>query len=546
MKTAMIIKSSTTPDQHSVCGCGILADGKKRIGDNHSFVICILPIWVFFLWMISKTPYGLDDWLWGIPAGFEDFVSGNQNGRYIGNLFEVIVTRSVFLKVVLIGSMSTLLPLLSVRLIQTEIVQEAFSENKQKLLMELFLFATLMYLNIPLEIWRQTFGWIAGFSNFGFSGVLLLLYLTQLFRANRTEQKCGFKGFAVSFLTSFCVSLILENVTVYILAVTLVSTVIYSIRTKQYSVRHYSLMIGSITGAVLMFSGSVYESLLSTGHAYNNMRSISFDLNAGLLSNLRVFYLRFVYFFPHYLWGDQWIPCTTISSLLAVKSAHSNQRGRHIISVFFSLFAVYFVAVRFFGPIESYIGRWSDVLTQRLNLLFFWTGAAAILLFWMTDKKRQSILLFLWFSVPGVILPLVATNTTSESTRCLLTPAVFLIMFCLTLIVDAGPVRNGYLRRGFHALIVVLLLVSIGRITVVSYENGLVMQKREALVRSAKDGKAYYLDFPDFPHLEYLWVTEPLGDRQKGFFRAFYQIPEDVEINFNTGNEEDYDFFKAE
>ena len=38
-------------------------------------------------------------------------------------------------------------------------------------------------------------------------------------------------------------------------------------------------------------------------------------------------------------------------------------------------------------------------------------------------------------------------------------------------------------------------------------------------------------------------MTEPLGDRQKSFFRAFYQIPPNVEMHFNTGNEEDYDFF---
>ena len=546
MKTETRIKPSKVTEQHSVADGSRLADSKIWIVDNRCFLICILLIWVFFLWMISKTPYGLDDWLWGIPAGFDDFVSGNQNGRYVGNLFEIIVTRSVFLKVVLIGTMAMLLPFLSVCLVHKDIAKESFSKNKQEYLAVLFLLATLMYLNIPLEVWRQTFGWIAGFSNFGFSGVLLLLYLTQLFRANVIEQKCGLNGFVRCFLTSFCVSLILENITIYVLVVTAISTVIYTIRTKQYSSSHFSLLIGSIAGTVLMFSGSVYGSLLSTGHAYNDMRSITVDLSAGLWSNLRKLYSRYVYFFPRYLWGDQWIPCTLISCLLAAKSIRSKQKWRFFISIFFSLFAVYFVAVRFLGPIENHVDRWGDVLTQRLNLLFFWAGVVAILLFWRAERSRLSILLFLWLSVPGIILPLLATNTTSESSRCLLTPAVFLIVFCLTLIVDAEPVRNGYLRKGFNALIAVLLLVSVARLTIVSYENGLVMQEREALVKSAREGEAHYLDFPDFPYLDYLWVTEPLGDRQKGFFRAFYQIPEDVEINFNTGNEEDYDFFKAE
>ena len=156
------------------------------------------------MWMISKTPYGLDDWLWGIPAGFKDFITGNQNGRYVGNLFEIIVTRSVFLKVVLVGTMATLLPFLSVRLVYTSIEQEAFLQKTQKRFIELFLLATLSYLNIPREIWRQTFGWIAGFSNFGFSGVLVLLYLKQLFSAQRTEPKSRLNVVAGNFITAFC------------------------------------------------------------------------------------------------------------------------------------------------------------------------------------------------------------------------------------------------------------------------------------------------------------------------------------------------------
>ena len=293
----------------------------------------------------------------------------------------------------------------------------------------------------------------------------------------------------------------------------------------------------------MMFSGSVYNSLLNTGQAYNGMRSITFDLSAGLWSNLRIFYLRYVYFFPHFLWGDQWIPCTFISCLLALKSIKGRKRGRLLISSFFFSFAVYFIMVRFFGPIENYIGRWSDVLTQRLNLLFFWAVVAAILLLWNMDRRKRSILLFFWFSVPGVIIPLLATNTTSESARCLLTPAVFLIVFCLLLIVDAGLVQKNFPSKGLSILLAVSLAISAGNIAVVSYKNGLVMQERAALVKSAKEGKASYLDFPDFPFLDYLWVTEPLGDRQKSFFRAFYQIPPNVEMHFNTGNEEDYDFF---
>ena len=75
-------------------------DGKK---EKRQVVICVMVIWLFFVWIISRTPYGIDDWSWGTSGGVEDFLSGRLNGRYVGNLLEIMVSRSQFLKTILIG-----------------------------------------------------------------------------------------------------------------------------------------------------------------------------------------------------------------------------------------------------------------------------------------------------------------------------------------------------------------------------------------------------------------------------------------------------------
>ena len=64
---------------------------------------------------------------------------------------------------------------------------------------------------------------------------------------------------------------------------------------------------------------------------------------------------------------------------------------------------------------------------------------------------------------------------------------------------------------------------------------GTKKQEREKLINSAKKGETEYIAFPDFPYLEYLWVTEPVGEEQRNYFREFYDIPKNVEISFNTG-----------
>ena len=152
----------------------------------------------------------------------------------------------------------------------------------------------------------------------------------------------------------------------------LLSLVLYVIRNKRCNGYHLVLLLGCFAGAALMFSGSIYGTLFSTGRAWNDMRSLTVDLNSGILTIIKTLHMRFVYFFPHQIWGDQWIPCALASILLAVKCSHSRWKGRLLFLAGFLVFALYFVAVRFFGPIENYVPRWSDVLTQRLNLLFFW------------------------------------------------------------------------------------------------------------------------------------------------------------------------------
>ena len=67
-----------------------------------SFILCTIPkiisIWIFYMWILSETPYEIDDWSWGISEGWHALVTGELNGRYLSNLLEVIVSRSPLMK----------------------------------------------------------------------------------------------------------------------------------------------------------------------------------------------------------------------------------------------------------------------------------------------------------------------------------------------------------------------------------------------------------------------------------------------------------------
>ena len=200
-------------------------------------------------------------------------------------------------------------------------------------------------------------------------------------------------------------------------------------------------------------------------------------------------------------------------------------------------FAAIFIFMRCFGPLELFIPGWSDVLTQRLNLLFFWFVAALVIVLWRNRKRQMAVLLFLWFSAPGVILPLSVTNMNAEDTRCFLTSAVFLIEFCLLLSLDGRLIKNQGVRNTAAVFLAIGVLFCCAQKLIIYHGINTVRLERAELVQAAQRGETDRIDFPDFPHWEYLWVTEPIGESQRSYFRAFYRIPDEVSMHFNTGEE---------
>ena len=143
--------------------------------------------------------------------------------------------------------------------------------------------------------------------------------------------------------------------------------------------------------------------------------------------------------------------------------------------------------------------------------------------------------IFLWFSAPAVIFPLSATNMNAEAGRCFLPSTVFQIEFLLLQVLNFTKGNDFALKKRWGIVLAVLLFGVCLQKGIIYHEIGIVKQEREKLINSAKRGETEYIAFPDFPYLEYLWVTEPVGEEQRNYFREFYDIPKNVEISFNTG-----------
>ena len=505
---------------------------QNRKTEKTAYLLVCLLMECLCLWIAYSTPYGLDDWAWGLPYGWNMFLTGGLNSRYVGNLLEVIVTRSYFLKVLLHGTLGMLLPVASSLVIERIAAgTEESSSDSGGLRLKLLFLAAFLFGTIPVAVWRETCGWVGGFSNYGLASFLLVCWQYLLFSAVRNGGRKAPAGrLLLVGLFGVCLQLVLENVTVYALAATFLALLTEWIRRKKCPVRLLALFVGCMVGTALMFSSSIYTSLLNTGYAVGQFRSLSFSRDDGIVQILKIFYQRFLYFYPGDIWGNNWVACCAICLLLLLPASRQKPFLRVLSFLFCLGFAVYFVFARFFGPLEDYWPLWNEVLTQRLHLLFFWGVLLMLLLFRWQNRDARKTLAFLWLSVPGVILPLIAVKMVTY--RYYFCSCLFLVEFALALLAYEHRNLRPCLSRVLTVVLgIVLAAVCVQRFVIYAH-IGEGKRERDLLIEQARNGEISRLYFPELPHSEYLWTNEPPdGSEQVKFFRQYYAIPDEVEMS---------------
>lgn len=491
-----------------------------------------LAFWIFWIWIAANTPYGLDDWKWGVPTGIEELLTASLNSRYVGNALEVTVSRSFLLKTLLMGTIEALIPLLSVLLVQHWRESEGKETADDRFSVLQLVLANLIYLTLPQMVRAQTYGWIAGFSNYGLAAFLLLVSQGILLDGKDPAKKHGLGFLAISFFVGVITQLVLENITIFMVGLAVFAVLVQLFVYRRCSAVTVVFLLGAVSGALIMFSGKIYSSLLSTGHTEGVGRYLSFPVDMKLTELIPFLYYRSLYLLPGNLWGNNWLACTVIALCMPLAAEQFRPFPRKAVCFVCLCFSIFFAFNRFVGPIENFVSRWSDVLSQRLHFLFFWVILFLVIFLFRGQKKTRSILLLLWLLCPLAIAPMAAV--TSIPGRCFLPSIVFLTEFCLLLFQqEAKKFRPTLQKLGIVALVAVLL-VSVARMTVIYSSLGKAEKQREALIAEAKKIQALSLYLPDYPYEYEHFITEPLKDGgQILYFREFYQIPDEMELLFD-------------
>ena len=507
-----------------------LIDSKKN---SPLFLFALFVSLFLYIWIFSQTPYGIDDWAWGIDYGMRALLTASKDSRYIGDLLVVIVTRSEFLKAVLLGVIAAAIPLCLVDLVQSSIRQEpSLSKEANNLPLVMLFLANILFLTLPMDVWKETYGWVAGFSNYGLSIFFLAVFQLLIFRAvfDNTREHSVIAGLGY-FIFGICIQLVVENMSIYVFLADFIILVFLVLVRNNRSAKILILVMlcGNLIGLAIMFSSNIYDSLWNTGMALGGFRSLVIDKNDSIWSNFVLLNKRFVYFYPNRIFGNNWLICSMVSILLFIMCSKGKKWVKLVFRLFTFSFLLYFVFAHFFGPLENYIPRWNEVLTQRLNLLFFWGILCVILFFPWEGAYKRIILAFVWLSVPGVVLPCIAVKVVGS--RYFLLSSFFLIEFCLFLFAEVYRHWLKWPRITDCLFLLAFVLVSMHRFFIY-YDIGQGKKERDALIRAAQNGEIDRLYFPDLPHDEYIEYNEPLdGQIEVNYFREFFKIPDSVEMH---------------
>ncbi len=482
----------------------------------------------FYLWLAAQVPYTGDDWDWGLDIGLQHLLTADINSRYAGNLLVVIMTRSPLAKTLILGGCYFAIPFLMAKLA---------SDSKNRL--AVFLGCNCLILTMERAIWQQTYGWVSGFANYGVSAVLVLVCLGQvwdLFRQDFGPGKAGWGTRLLLFLLGAVMQLFLENLAIAMVLLSLYFLGLGWLRLRKVWDKAAALLLGNLTGLVILFCNSIYPVLFGTGKTLGNGRELSYSTGGGLIAMIGNCLGVFTRDMCSLIWEENVALCCAISVLLVLLwfRRKAEIRPFHWALIAIDLLSIpYFVIFSHFGYGKYLLQGLGllDLFELVLNLGFFAIVAIqSVLLFgktWQTGK-----LLTLWAAGPLTVLPLAAVVV--DGSRFYLTSNVFLILFAACLlseILKDLPRRAGQLVLALGLTAVLTLGMYYG---FVYREIRICTDTRKALTAQAIARGDKQLTLPGYPYtvLDYVWVGQPREDFRYAWYKEFHGIPQDVDVEF--------------
>lgn len=470
------------------------------------FLLLAALCWLF--------PYTGDDWAWGSEIGLQrlDVWFYKYNGRYLGNLLVLLMTRSNLIKSLI----------MSLCLTATIFFAEKISQNKWGF----YVFCLAMIL-LPKEIFMQSIVWTAGFTNYVAPIPIILGYIAYVYPVlTGVLPKKKYWHCVPLLLAGFCSTLFMEHVTIYVVVLAAGVIVYTLIRFRKVFVQQLSFLLGSVVGAFCMFSNGAYHAVANSEDSYRTMGGNVLEC---ALNNYKTVIVEQLCL--NNVWVNLMIAAVCCVVFYYCQKTIENKKW--IITLKGSLLMICFYT---FWSFFSAIGL--STAAKRGRVEYFEAGLTvlfiiAILVFTLCIGIQCDCLWKLLFwdcSILCLTLPLLVV--TPIGPRCFFPTYVMFVLLFMELYCQVPAVFTERLEKAKILERGCLFVCGVGMIFYFNIFSSIAQVDRARLAHIKKDmaqGKTK-VEIIHLPYESYVWTATPQQEPWFERYKLFHQLPEDLTL----------------
>ena len=474
--------------------------------------ICV-ALFVFLLSFLF--PYSGDDWTWrlenlSIDKIIEFSKNINLNGRYFGNIIVIFLTKSKLLRGIIISI----------------IISSIFKIINNKFKIH-YIYIIILFLLIPLDILRQSIVWTSGFANYGLSTLVLLIILCgyqKLWNNNKFKVNYAILMFLISFLGS----LIIENMTIFMILFALFINVISIIKYKKINVNYVISFFGTLSGSIIMFTHPVYLNVFNGKDTYRTMTTTSESFFYRIFDN----YVNVIKVFAL----DKVILLFILMLLIMFAYFFKNKKkitNNNLITGLFIYEYVYvlYIVIKRFNPNWQIFLKYTSFFEILMSLLFILLFVILVL---MIYKKKDYNLYFIIACIFGLLAPLFVVTPIGARNFFMIYTLEIILLF------ELYKVSNLILNLEYFEKIVKIATITLllYYVNVYSYITLVNYRRYEYIKQSISKGQTNIV-VPELPYNEYVWCPD-FNDYRAEDIKNLLKIPHEVTFVFT-----DYDDWKS-
>lgn len=374
----------------------------------------LYTIILFFAILSAIIPLSLDDYAWKSKVGinrmhhwFHDY-----NGRYLSNLLEIAAVRSSIAQILIMTIFSSLLIIM---------LRQLTFRNSKSISYILILLIVMM---LPIPLFAETFGWVAGYVNYVTSASLLLYILKVYFEQ---YNRNGFHPLqqAWYFVIGITTTLLVEHVTLYLIILALCANIFYFYKRRKIKLVYFNFLIAHCIGASIMFSNSAYRQVTAGKDPYRSV-----EKHTSILDSINHLYL---YNITPYFFSTNTLLLALLLVVASIIMYVHKGKALYINLIFIS---VVFVSLLFTMINRTNLNRviFNEALIMISGTLFFVLITTFPIFIWQNlERSRLSQRIFLYYA-SAIFLTLPFLVITPFSARCTFASHIFIVLILLELI----------------------------------------------------------------------------------------------------------------